>query len=72
MIRNDIDRVLFQEGVFAEYLASARLGSEIDPSGSIVIEIEFDDENKICTLHHDDGTSTIIADTLFLALHTKK
>lgn len=70
MIRDDIERVIFQHPGATRPL-SASIGSAFSFNTSEITRIDFSDETKVCRLHHEDGSMTILANSEFLMLHTK-
>lgn len=69
MLRNDIEQVWYTHRGSDRPL-KITLDSVIG-HGSKINMIDFEDVTKICRLHHEDGTTTIIANTEFLMLSTK-
>ncbi|MGM0338703.1 hypothetical protein [Enterococcus sp. AZ007] len=70
MLRDDIDKVIFQQPG-NDRLSRASIGGVSSFNTSEIVQIDFSEETKVCRLHHENGSMTIIANSEFLMLRTK-
>lgn len=70
MIRDDIDKVIFQQPG-NDRLGRASIGGVSSFNMSEITLIDFSEETKICRLHHENGSMTILANSENLILRTK-